>query len=109
MFRTRWNTLWVTGTSVALTAVLALFWPIPADAGLVSGRVNDGKGKFPPSGMLRVKDSKGKVVKDSLKTDEFRGYSIFLPPGLYTVEFPDGRTAVIQSHPEPIRQDIYLK
>lgn len=109
MLRTGWHKLRFTGAGIALTATLAFFGPIPADAGLVSGRVNDTKGKFQAGGTFRVKDSSGKVVKDSVKTDEAKGYSLFLPPGIYTVEFSDGRSAVIQSHPEPLQQNIYLK
>lgn len=109
MVRAGWIGVWVYGAAIALTAALALFEPSPADAGLVSGRVNDAKGAFQAGATFRVKDSAGKVVNDRVKTDKDGGYSTFLPPGIYTVEFSDGRTAVIQSHPEPIRQDIYLK
>ncbi|MBZ0159857.1 carboxypeptidase-like regulatory domain-containing protein [Candidatus Methylomirabilis sp.] len=109
MLRTGWHMLRFTGTGILLTATLAFIGPISADAGLVSGRVNDTKGKFQAGGTFRVKDSEGKVVNDRVKTDERGGYSIFLPPGIYTVEFSDGRGAVIQSHPEPLQQNIYLK
>lgn len=109
MLTTGWHKLRLTGVGIALTATLAFFGPIPADAGLVSGRVNDAKGKFQPGASFRVKDSAGKVVNDRVKTDERAGYTIFLPPGIYTVEFSDGRSTVIQSHPEPIQQNIYLK
>ena len=109
MLRTGWRRLRFTGAGIALTAALAFFGPIRADAGLVSGRINDTKGKFQAEGTFRVKDSTGKVVNDRVKTDGRGGYSIFLPPGNYTVEFSDGRSAVIQSHPEPLQQNIYLK
>ena len=109
MRRTGWYKLRFTSAGIALTVTLAFFGPIHADAGLVSGRVNDAKGKFQPGASFRVKDSAGKVVNDRVKTDERAGYSIFLPPGLYTVEFGDGRSTVIQSHPEPLQQNIYLK
>lgn len=102
-------TWWFGGIMAGLVAALSLFVSISADAGLVSGRVNDAKGTFRPGGSFRVKDSSGKVVKDSVKTDESKGYSLFLPPGIYTAEFSDGRSAAIQSHPEPIRQNIQLK
>lgn len=108
MFKPGWYKWWFGGV-ISLMVGLSLSLSIPADAGLVSGRVNDTKGTFKPGGSFRVKDSSGKVVKDSVKTDESKGYSLFLPPGIYTVEFNDGRSAVIQSHPEPIRQDIQLK
>ncbi|MDE2059554.1 MAG: carboxypeptidase regulatory-like domain-containing protein [candidate division NC10 bacterium] len=108
MFKPGWYTWWFGGV-MSLVVALSLSFSVPTDAGLVSGRVNDTKGTFQPGGSFRVKDSSGKVVKDSVKTDESKGYSLFLPPGIYTVEFSDGRSAVIQSHPEPIRQDIHLK
>jgi len=104
--RYRW---WRTGIMTGFAVALSLFVSVSADAGLVSGRVNDAKGTFQSGGSFSVKDASGKVVKDSVKTDESKGYSLFMPPGIYTAEFSDGRSAVIQSHPEPIRQDIQLK
>ncbi|CBE69471.1 MAG: hypothetical protein F9K13_09360 [Candidatus Methylomirabilis oxygeniifera] len=109
MFKPGWYTWWYGGVMTCLATALFLFLSASADAGLVSGRVNDAKGTFQSGGSFRVKDSSGKVIKDSVKTDESKGYSLFLPPGIYTAEFSDGRSAVIQSHPEPIRQDIQLK
>ncbi|MBZ0170111.1 hypothetical protein MELA_00591 [Candidatus Methylomirabilis lanthanidiphila] len=109
MFKPGWYTWWYGGVIACLVAALSLFLSVSTEAGLVSGRVNDAKGTFQPKGSFRVKDASGKVVKDSVKTDESKGYSLFLPPGIYTAEFSDGRSAVIQSHPEPIRQDIQLK
>jgi hypothetical protein len=107
MLRTGWHKLRFTGAGIALTATLAFFGPIPADAGLVSGRVSDEKGKFQAGGTFSVKVSADKLVK--VKTDEQGNYRVFLPPGIYTIEFPDNRTAEILSRPEPIRQDIHLK
>lgn len=109
MLKSGWYTWRCGGIMTGLVTALSLFVSVSADAGLVSGRVNDAKGTFQPGGSFRVKDASGKVVKDSVKTDESKGYSLFLPPGIYTAEFSDGRSAVIQSHPEPIRQDIQLK
>lgn len=109
MFRTGRYARWLTGVIICLVIALSLSLSISTDAGLVSGRVHDTKGTFQPGERFRIKDSSGKVVKDSVKTDESKGYSLFLPPGIYTVEFSDGRSAVIQSHPEPIQQNIYLK
>lgn len=109
MLRTEWHIRWLTSITIFLAIALSLSLSMSADAGLISGRVNDAKGKFQSGEGFRVKDSSGKVVKDSVKTDESKGYSLFLPPGLYTVEFSDGRSAVIQSHPEPIQQNINLK
>lgn len=97
------------GGIVCLATALSLSLSVSADAGLVSGRVNDAKGTFKPGDTFRVKDASGKVVKDAVKTDGSKGYSLFLPPGIYTAEFSDGRSVMIQSHPEPIRQEIQLK
>ena len=108
MLRTEWRPWSLTGIRILVIA-LSLSSSISAHAGLVSGSVNDAKGKFQPGEGFRVKDASGKVVKDSVKTDESKGYSLFLPPGLYTIEFSDGRSAIIQSHPEPIQQNINLK
>jgi hypothetical protein len=109
MLKPGWYAWWCGGAMTYLVIALSLFLSASAEAGLVSGRVNDAKGTFRSGGSFRVKDSSGKVVKDSVKIDESKGYSLFLPPGIYTAEFSDGRSAVIQSHPEPIRQDIQLK
>ena len=107
MLRTGWNRLWVRGVGICLATALALFLPAHADAGLVSGRVSDEKGKFQPGTTFSVKVSADRAVK--VKTDEKGNYRVFLPPGIYTVEFPDGRRAEILSRAEPIRQDIDLK
>lgn len=109
MFKPGWYTWWLGGVIACLMTALSLFLSVSTEAGLVSGRVNDAKKTFQSGGSFRVKDSSGKVIKDAVKTDESKGYSLFLPPGIYTVEFSDGRSATIQSHPEPIRQDIQLK
>jgi hypothetical protein len=107
MLKTGQHKLRFTGAGIALTATLAFSGPIPADAGLVSGRVSDERGKFQSGGAFSVKVSAGKIVQ--VKTDEHGNYSVFLPPGIYTIEFPGNRTAEILSRPEPIRQDIHLK
>lgn len=109
MLKPGWYTWWRGGVMTCLATALFLFLSALAKAGLVSGRVNDAKGTFQSGGSFRVKDSSGKVVKDSVKTDESKGYSLLLTPGIYAAEFSDGRSAVIQSHPEPIRQDIQSK
>lgn len=109
MFKPGWCQWRFGGVITSLAIALSLLLSVSAEAGLVSGRVNDAKNKFKPGEVFRVKDSLGNVVKDSVKTDESKGYSLFLPPGIYTVEFSDGRSTVIQSHPEPIQQNINLK
>lgn len=98
---------WGARTAILLTAIPAFFRPDPVGAGLVTGRVHDEKGAFQPGATFSVKVSADKIVK--VKTDEEGNYRIFLPPGIYTVEFPDKRTGEILSRPEPIKQDIHLK
>jgi hypothetical protein len=107
MFRTGYNRWWVIGAGFCLATVLALFWRTYADAGVVTGHVHDERGIFQPGATFSVKVSADKLVK--VKTDEKGNYHVFLQPGIYTVEFPDKRTAEILSRPEPIRQDIRLK
>lgn len=107
MVRSEWNRIRGIAMTITLASVLTLSAPISARAGLVSGRVSDEKGQFQPGGTFSVKVSADKLVK--VKTDVQGNYRVFLPPGIYTIEFPDNRTAEILSRPEPIRQDIHLK
>lgn len=95
------------GMITGLATALWLFVSVSADAGLVSGRVSDAAGKFRPGSTFHVKGADGKVVQ--VTTDKVGNYRVFLPPGIYTVEFPDGRKAEILSHQEPIKQDINLQ
>ncbi len=96
-----------TWLGICLMMVLAFCFPTRSEAGLVYGHVSDEKGKLRPGDTFSVQVSAEKVVK--VKTDEQGNYRVFLPPGIYTVEFPDGRKAEILSHPEPLKQDIHLK
>jgi hypothetical protein len=76
--------------------------PIPADAGVVYGRVyKDGQPQ--PRRTLQVA---GKDIR--FTSDEQGRYSILLAPGVHCVQ-SDGLEARIQSHPQPIAQDIALK
>jgi hypothetical protein len=92
--------------------LLAASFALPARADLVSGRVSGAEGKFEPKDTLVVKNSDGKVVKE-VKTDEYKGFSVFLQPGSYKVEFVDKDKVVwestLESYPQPARQDIELK
>lgn len=106
MLKMRSTMFWGVRAAIVLTAVLALFRPDPVWAGLVTGRVHDEKGVFQPGGTFSVKAA-DKSVK--VTTDKSGNYRVFLPPGIYTIEFPDKRTAEILSRPEPITQDIHLK
>lgn len=106
MLKTRSTMSWSVRAAIVLTAILAIFRPDPAEAGLVSGRVSDERKQFQPGGTFSVKAA-DKSVK--VTTDKSGNYRVFLPPGIYTIEFPDKRTAEILSRPEPITQDIHLK
>jgi len=93
-----------------LATTLTLFLPHSARADQVYGRVFV-DGQIQPHRSFTVKDSSGRSVRDAT-TDEYGGYSLFLPPGTYRVEFrDDGATleATIESYPQPVRQDIYLR
>lgn len=98
---------WSIRAAIPLVAALTLLKPEPAMAGVVTGHVHDEKGTFQPGATFSVKVSADKFVK--VKTDEKGNFRVFLQPGIYTVEFPDKRTAEILSRPEPITQDIRLK
>jgi hypothetical protein len=95
-----------------LLLLIAAGCALPARADLVSGRVSGADDKFEAKDTLVVKDSTGKVVKE-VKTDEFKGFSVFLQPGTYTVEFVDKDKKVweaeLESYPQPSRQDVELK
>jgi hypothetical protein len=88
---------------------VALCLPSRADAGAVYGRVyvEERPGKPAP-----VRNAKLQVMRPrgpSVETDGDGRYSIVLDPGIYCVEDPArGLKAVIQSHPRPIHQDMYL-
>jgi hypothetical protein len=99
--------LWSVRAAIMLAAILAIFRPDLAGAGMVTGHVHDERGLFQPGATFSVKVSADKLVK--VKTDGKGDYRVFLQPGIYTVEFPDKRTTEILSRPEPIKQDIHLK
>ena len=95
-----------------LLFLLAACFALPARADLVSGRVSGADGKFQPKDTFVVKDADGKVVKQ-VKTDEYKGFSVFLQPETYKAEFVDKEKKVwqapLESYPQPARQDIQFK
>jgi hypothetical protein len=95
-----------------LLLLLAACFALPARADLVSGRVSGAEGKFQPKDSFVVKDADGKKVKE-VKTDEYKGFSVFLQPGTYKAEFVDKEKKVwqapLESYPQPARQDIEFK
>jgi hypothetical protein len=101
-----------TGRTLLALAALLLCLPFAAHAGLVYGRVFGAETQFKPRDTIVIKSSNGQQVK-TVKTDEYKGYSVYLPPAIYRVEFRDASNAIweasIESYPQPVRQDIYLK
>ena len=95
-----------------LLFLLAACFALPARADLVSGRVSGADGKFQPKDSFVVKDGEGRKVKE-VKTDEYKGFSVFLQPGTYQAEFVDKDKKVwqapLESYPQPARQDIEFK
>src|SRR5262249_60324976 len=87
-----------------------LCFAIQAKADQVYGRVFvDNKPQLGKS--LVVKDSSDKKIKD-VKTDDYGGYSVFLPPGTYRVGVTENNVVwegTIESFPQPVRRDIHLK
>lgn len=100
---------------VCLAFTLAFCLAIPAEADMVYGRVYDETGRLQCGEKFTIKgkDPNGNIFSVEVSTDKGDGsYRISIPPGTYKVEFiknNDTLEAWIQSFPQPIRQDIYLK
>ncbi len=98
---------WGNLSMVCLVSVLLLFlgFSVPAEAGMVSGRVflNDkplqNQTFTLESGQFRV----------NVQTDNDGRFSISIAPGTYTVKFPGSENQILKSYPEPLQRDIYLK
>lgn len=96
---------------VAFLAGAAFLYVVSqANADQVYGRVFlDNKAQ--PGKSFVVKDASDKKVKD-VKTDEYGGYSVFLAPGTYRIEFTENNVVwegTIESFPQPVRRDVHLK
>jgi hypothetical protein len=95
-----------------LLLIFAACFALPVRADLVSGRVSGADGKFQPKDTFVVKDAGGKEIK-KVKTDEYKGFSVFLQPGTYKAEYVDSDKKVwqapLESYPQPARQDIDFK
>jgi len=88
---------------------LALACPISVLADTVSGRVYGQDGKPVSNATFTAKPGKGDAVE--FKTDSSGNFSVYLDPGRYTVT-PAGDSssqAVIDSLPQPAKQDVHLK
>jgi hypothetical protein len=93
-----------------MMAVGFLFcFSLSSEAGMVYGRVLgvDG-GVFTPGDTFAVYDSQNRKVQD-VRTDSERGYSVLLPEGVFRVVYRDTWQAWIQSTPNAVRQDFFLK
>jgi len=107
--RTLCSQIGATWTGTCLMMVLVFCLPTGAEAGLVYGRVYGAEGEFEPGDAFTLIISEARRIE--VKTDKFKGYSISIAPGMYDVEFTKNKKwkAVIQSYPQPVRQDIHLK
>jgi len=96
--------------TVPLILSLVFCLAVTAEAGMVYGRVYGADDVFRPGDTFALL-KKDKLVME-VKTDESRGYSIIIDPGIYRVQFRKGGAiweAWIQSFSGPARQDIHLK
>ena len=100
-----------TGSILACLAFAVVFSSVvPSEAGTVYGHVFLDGGAFPPQGVLKFSDAKGKSF--NIRTDRNGNYNGFLPPGVYEVTFTRGGakwSATIRSYPNPVKQDIRMR
>ncbi|GEM_PF-5733224 len=97
-------------TLVPLVLGLILCLSVTVEAGMVYGRVYGAEDVFKGGDAFELEKKGGKTIE--VKTDESRGYSIILEPGIYRVRFKRDGTlweAWIQSSSGSLRQDIHLK
>jgi hypothetical protein len=97
---------------LCLAFILVLF-AVPAEAGMVYGRVYCDGCDLPQQITFTVTNEAKNNEDFSVTTDNNRNYSMFLPPGIYRVEVTYARNkkwrARIRSYSNPIREDIYLE
>jgi carboxypeptidase family protein len=105
-----------TGTRVlwanlCLETAFALCGPTVAKAGIVSGRVYGvDQNPVANANLKAARAAGGQPVE--FKSDASGNFSVYLDPGRFTVrlrvasELLEGR---IDSYPQPVQQDIYLK
>ena len=95
------------------TAILLLWFATEVHAGVVFGQVHGGYNKFPAKVECFIRGPGSAQSERRIEIGSQRSFSIFLTPGSYTVYCIDNDTKKrevgnIQSHPQPIRQDIRL-
>jgi hypothetical protein len=93
-------------------AFILVFFAVPAEAGMVYGRVYCDGCNLPQQITFTVTNEKNNE-SFSVTTDNNRDYSMFLPLGIYRVEVTHAHDrrwqARIRSYSNPIREDIYLE
>ena len=92
-----------------MTVGFLFCFSVSSEAGMVYGRVLgvDG-GTFTPGDTFAVYNSQNKKLQD-VRTDSERGYSVLLPEGVFRVVYRDTWEAWIQSTPNAVRQDFFLR
>ncbi|VAX34209.1 hypothetical protein MNBD_NITROSPIRAE03-1749 [hydrothermal vent metagenome] len=98
------------GALISFITCLFILIAVTAEAGMVYGRVYGADGAFKTGDTFLLIKKDGGVIK--VKTDDSRGYSIIIAPGIYMVQFRKDGTlweAWIRSFSSPVRQDIHLK
>lgn len=115
-FLSKWSCLYShmqalkTWTIGSVMFAMIFCFSISVEAGMVYGRVYSADKNFQKEVVVTFVGEKNNHFQ--VKTDRHNGYSIFLPPGIYKVEYKEsGRTwkAWIKSFPQSVRQDIFLK
>src|SRR5262252_1416571 len=105
------RTMLIVKTLMLTLLILIIYTTVPAEAGMVYGHIYGEMKSVNPE--ITIEDSKGNEVKDVKVTiDKYKNYSVFILPGVYKITFKDQNNtweAVIQSYPQTIRQDMYLK
>jgi hypothetical protein len=98
----------ITLIALFLASMVAIAFPPPAAADIVSGRVLGIDDKPIVNGTFTAKDSKGEVT--TFKSDKTGSFSVYLDPGKFTVSSSADATltGVIESFPQPRQQDVHL-
>jgi hypothetical protein len=102
LFRKRW-------AFAGVTLMILFFFVASAESGMVYGGIFGVDQELQVGDTLSLFNEKGVRLEAKIKVDEYKGYTINLPQGIYRVEFnKSGNTweAWIQSFPQSIRQDI---
>src|SRR5438093_8381148 len=98
----------ITSIAVFLAIVVAIGFPRPAAADIVSGRIIGADEKPIVNGTFTARDSKGETT--TFKSDKTGNFSVYLDPGKFTISSTADATltGVIESFPQPRQQDVHL-